>query len=251
MAIQRTPDVTKTITDGHAGARTRRIVFIPWDFEEGQEWQIKTSQWNHATANKYEIVHYTPGATSRALSEASSDPACSIYIRGHGNPGIPYIQVKVGDGDETRKLPIIEACQRLVDNGLQPGFPGVIKFYHCHSATILTPAAFAEEQRKLKSKNADFKSAHKQGLITKEKRDEWTEELYPNVSIARNGANYLRKKGFRQCLFYGYLGPLASEYGDDGAGGFHKMAEIDGLNNRPAHLAGVATSRASQARVQV
>jgi hypothetical protein len=52
-------------------------------------------------------------------------------------------------------------------------------------------------------------------------------------------------------LFYGYLGPLASEYADDGNGGFHKKVEIDGLQNRPGALAGVSSTRASAGRVQV
>jgi len=69
--------------------------------------------------------------------------------------------------------------------------------------------------------------------------------------IARNGADYLRKRGFTRCLYYGYLGPLASEYADDGTGAFHKKVEIDGLQNRPAALAGVSTTRASVGRIQV
>jgi hypothetical protein len=251
MAIQRTPDLTRNKPDPHSGKRKRRIVFIPWDFSEGQEWVIKTHQWNHATKNKYEIVNHTPRMPSRILWEASTDPACSIYIRGHGNPGIPYIQVKIGDGDVTQKILITEACQRLIDNGLTRSFPGVIKFFHCHSATILTQAEYNNEKERIKRKNQYFKEACKGRLITKKQRDEWIESLYPNKSIARNGADFLRKKGFTKCSYYGYLGPLASEYGDDGYGGFHKLAEINGLQSRPTHLVNVVTSRASQARIQV
>lgn len=253
MPISRTPDKTKNRTDNFVGNRGRRIVFIPWDPIEGQEWAIKTAQWNHATGIKYEIVHYIPGQRSYFLATASTQTDCSIYIRGHGNPGVPYIQVKVGppEAQEARKLFISEACQRLIDSGLKSSFPGVIKFFHCHSATIFTASAYADEKARLMSKNADFEAAYKQNMITAQQKEDWTVDIHKNKSIARIGADYLRKKGFNKCLFYGYLGPLASEYDDDGAGGMHKMAELDGLENRPAALNNLTTSRASQARVQV
>ena len=181
-------------------------------------------------------------------------PGSQIYIRGHGNPGIPYIQVKVdtgGDEVEERKLLITEACHRLIESGLEKQFSGMIKFFHCHSATVLTPEAYKAEVDKIKGKNRDFKRAYKEGLIQKNQRDAWILDIHPNKSIARNGADYLRKQGFKSCAYYGYLGPLASEYADLGHGEWHKEVNLAGLQNVPAHLAGRASARASQGRVQV
>lgn len=253
MPLDRLQDVSRNAVDPHVGARGRRIVFIPWDPVEGEEWAIKTAQWNHATGNKYEIVHYTPGMGSPFLRIANGEPSTAIYIRGHGNPGVPYIQVKVTVGNTVaeRKLPITEACDRLIASGLLPSFSGVIKFFHCHSATVLTQNAYQQECAKVRSNNTTVKQGYKQGMLTKVQRDTFLKEIHPNKSIARNGADYMRKRGFRGCLYYGYLGPLASEYGDDGAGGIHKMVELAGLNSPPPHLVGLGTSRASQARVMV
>lgn len=254
MPLDRIIDQTRNVPDPHRGNRGLRIVFIPWDATEGQEWATKTAQWNHATGNKYEIVHYSPGYRNPFLARASTQSDAVVYIRGHGNPGVPYIQVKVSGiagAVEERKLLITEACDRLIGSGLAPSFPGVIKFYHCHSGTVLTQDAHDQERRKFESNNATVERAFIGGAITAEQKEKFWKEIYPNKSIARNGADYLRKKGFSMCLFYGYMGPLASEYGDDGASGFHKEVELAGLKNPPAHLAGVVSTRASRGRVQV
>lgn len=255
MPLQREIDkIRNKLVDQHAGDRGLRVVFIPWDFTEGQEWTLKTEQWNHATGNKYRIVHYTPGMRNPYLGQVSHDPKGVVYLRGHGNPGVPYIQVKVNVGLEAieeRKLLITEACDRLIASGLDPTFAGVIKFFHCHSGTVLTQAAYEEELRKFESNNRMVKEAFQQGSITAEQKRQFWKEIHPNKSIARNGADYLRKKGYGKCIYYGYLGPLASEYGDDGHGAMHKNIELAGLQRPPPHLVGVQTTRASLARVQV
>jgi hypothetical protein len=146
---------------------------------------------------------------------------------------------------------ITEACDRLMQTGLNKRFSGVIKFFHCHSGTVLTPAAYDNEVAKFESNNRTVTQGVRDGVLNQAQKQAFWKEIYPNRSIARNGADYLRKRGFNRCLFYGYLGPLASEYADDGNGGFHKQVEIDGLQNRPAHLVGVSSTRASAGRVQV
>jgi hypothetical protein len=260
MPLARMPDVTKNTTDHHVGKRALRIVFVPWDRTEGEEWAIKSEQWNHVTGNKFEIVFYEPGQKSYWLKKVSCEPAGVIYIRGHGNPGVPYIQVKVDTGAAAvveRKLLITEACDRLIQSGLEKSYPGVIKFFHCHSATVLAPDAYAEEIAKANSNNQTVAEGFAEGKLSQQQKDKFWKEIYPNKSIARNGADYMRKQGYKSCLYYGYLGPLASAYDTDAEEGkatgtlFHKKVEIAGLQNRPNHLLGVVTTRASQGRVQV
>ena len=254
MPLDRRPDQTRNTFDPNLGARTKRIVFIPWDIVEGDEWAIKTAQWNHATGNKYEIVFFNDGRVDPRILKANDQPGSAIYIRGHGNPGVPYIQVKVnvgGDAVQERKIMITEACDRLIRTGLDKRFSGVIKFFHCHSGTVLTQTAYQNEVAKFESNNRLVNQGVRAGTLNADQKAAFWKEIYPNRSIARNGAEYLRKRGFNRCLYYGYLGPLASEYADDGDGGFHKMVEIDGLQNRPTSLAGISSTRASAGRVQV
>jgi hypothetical protein len=253
MGLERIIDKTKNKPDPFLKNRSLRIVFIPWDPIEGDEWARKTAQWNHVTGNKYEIVFHAKGALNPWIVKANDDPGAVIYIRGHGNPGVPYIQVKVdvgSDAPEERKILIVEACDRLIDMGLRPRFSGVIKFYHCYSGTILTEKTYMTEVIRLESLNETTQKAFDLGYITASKKNEYWKEIHDNKSIARTGADYMRKGGFRHCLYYGYLGPLASKYADDGMG-FHKSVEIDGLQNAPGHLANATTVRASVGRVQV
>ncbi len=254
MPLDRTPDRLKNKVDPHVGNRGKRVVFIPWDVTEGDEWAIKTAQWNHSTGNKFEIVFWDGGRPNMLLVQAGSRPDAAIYIRGHGNPGVPYIQVKVDVGGPTleeRKLLIVEACDRLMGTGLHPSFRGAIKFFHCHSGTVLTPDAYEQELRRAASNNRTVQQGVRDGTLTLAQRDKFWKHVHPNKSIARIGADYMRKKGFKSCVFYGYLGPLASEYADDGHGAWHKEVELAGLQNGPAALAGMATARASRGRVQV
>ncbi len=108
--------------------------------------------------------------------------------------------------------------------------------------------------KKIENKNFNFERAYKEKLIKEEQLKRFREEIHPNKSIARNGADYMRKKkGFTNCVYYGYLGPLESEYGDEG----HKWMSIDGLQNPPTDYLVISicnhakTIRASKGRVQV
>ena len=284
MGFERKPDGIRTgflsgqSKDAHVGKRTKRIVFIPWDKTEGGEWNEKTNQWNKVHDDKFTIVNYDPGTKNQhdlvAISKLESG---AIYIRGHGNPGFPYIMANYQppgyDMVTGIVLPIADACQRLIDSGLDSTYSGVIKFYSCHSGAKLIPQALAEELKKWQSERDDFTflantvrgdldaigdsdAAKKANLqVQLHSYSERLKKKKPeDKSMARQGADYMRSKGFNRCKFYGYLGPLGSLYemevdGDEST--YHKKVELEGLNKRPGHLKGKNTCRPSVARIRV
>src|SRR5262249_82078 len=161
--------------------------------------------------DRFYIVTYDPAVKHHdAFEWANSQPWSVIYIRGHGNPGEPYIQVKVDVGKiekEGRKLPIEDACQRLIDMGLSPEDPGVIKFYSCHSGTKLIPQALQNRLAQLKSDNDRYNQALNEGYLTPDAHAKTfvNEKMRTrDESMAKQGANYFRAKGFDKCIFYGY-----------------------------------------------
>ena len=244
-------------SDDHAGHRLgEHVVFIPWDAVDGAEWNAKTTQWNLRTGNRYTIVHHDPtGLESPALVNISNSPDAVVYIRGHGNPGAPYIQTKLNagtPGEVTKKLPIVDACRRLIQAGLRPTFPGAIKFYSCHSGTKLTADALENDHAAAATTNAMFAEALGAGRITPEQHDAWHREPAHDRSMARQGADYLRTQGFNACVLYGYMGPLGSYYEQDaGTLAWHKTVDLQGLERRPAHLDGLDATRPSRARIRV
>lgn len=273
--------------DTHIGQRGLHVVFIPWDTSEGAEWNTKTNNWNHARANKFKIVNWSSGAAAHPdLVAVGNDPAGVVYIRGHGNPGLPYIMANhkpVGHNNPLGLvLPITVACQRLIDSGLDKDFAGAIKFYSCHSGAKPTAAEFErllsnwrEEQRnyssfldstekKLKAlgtvggsvaESADKATQRANLGIEKEKYLEVLKKSQPETkSLARQGADYMRGKGFKRCAFYGYLGPLGSTYEfdtDTDLTTVHKTVALEGLEKRPKRLQGLDACRPSVARVRV
>lgn len=244
-------DKQKTKADGALGARTNRIVFIPWPPAEAQEFIDKTNQWNRVSTKAFTILSWQAGVQHAAIQNAHNDDGTAIYIRGHGSPGQDYIQIKVtgGGGAVTeQKLSIITACQRLIASGLHKSFGGTIKFFHCYSGTVYTKEALKLRDDKIKSNNASVKSAYKQGMVTKTQRDAFLQPGQKNKSIARIGADFLRGKGYKHCTFYGYLGPLESEMADDGHGTWHKQVDVTNLSGGNPLL---STIRASLGRVQV
>lgn len=60
-------------------------------------------------------------------------------------------------------------------------------------------------------------------------------------SIAAQGANYMRSKGFIHCTYFGYLGPMESLYAVDDTSPeqkeVHKFVNIEGLADRPEPVA--------------
>jgi hypothetical protein len=154
MPLERKPD-GKVKKDEYDGRRSEHVVFVPWEGADAQEWVDKTNQWNSVKAQwnvvgdgqvvqegHFEIITYDHAIPHHpTLARIGGDPRAVIYIRGHGNPGEEYIQVKMLGTENTKKLPIIDACQRLIDMGLPSVYPGVIKFYSCHSGTKLIKSA--------------------------------------------------------------------------------------------------------------
>ena len=252
MALNRQPDGIKVgglfgaRQDTAVGDRSERVVFVPWDAVEGKEWVDKTNQWNLVKNDRFELVVYDPHQTAHAtLLRISADPKAVIYIRGHGNPGAPYVQVKIQipgaeAGKQTEQnLPIDVACQRLIDMGLQPSFSGAIKFYSCHSGTKLLKSDFQQEKIRVDHSVDRYKRALAENAITQDAYERATRPLVaPKYeSLAAQGAAYFRKHGFKHCVYYGYLGPLGTDYDkDDSSGEWHKVCELEGLHDAPKHL---------------
>ena len=270
--------------DKTVGQRNYHVVYIPWDTNEGAEWNTKTNQWNHARNNKFRIVNYDPAVNNDAdLAGASGNPAAVIYIRGHGFSGYPYIMANTKPPGFQDKLalvlPITDACQRLIDSGLPDNFTGVIKFYSCYSGTKLTSKAYSQEVNSWKDEQDKFtrvvdmvqeridgidpndatKAAELANLRVELRQYEERLKKPPpqDKSLARQGAEYLRSKGYKKCCYYGYLGPLGSLYEMDTEDVTpttvygHKTVELEGLQNRPKALKGLDSCRPSVARVAV
>jgi hypothetical protein len=249
-------------------------VFIPWDATEGAEWTQKTANWNHARANKFDVVCYQGGVVDPVLTAISNQPGGVVYIRGHGNPGVPYIMANYQAANYQAAvglvLSITDACQRLIDTGLGTAFSGAIKFYSCHSGTKPTKATRVSANQTLGTSKqysqawvqqttdelATGPNAARRDVLL-EKQHAHSEVLKKgdalDKSLARQGADYLRSQGFKHCVFYGYLGPLGSTYELDlnGDAVGSKTVELEGLQNRPKHLKGLSSCRPSVARVQV
>lgn len=251
MPLERKPD-GKYKSDKFAGNRTERVVFIPWANPDAQEWVDKTNQWNVAKGNIFEIIVYDPNVAHHAtLARIGGDPQAVIYIRGHGNPGEEYIQVKILGTENAKKLPIVEACQRLIGMGLPTGYAGAIKFYSCHSGTKLIPKALKQAKDNVASHNKTLKQGLAENMISQQQFDDFKRVAPHNQSMASQGAEYMRSRGYKKCKYYGYLGPLGSTYEQDDSAAWHKVVELDGLYNRPKALNGLIQVRPSIARVRV
>ncbi|APR79312.1 Hypothetical protein A7982_04659 [Minicystis rosea] len=237
--------------DAHVRQRTTRVVFIPWDGAEGQEWLDKTAQWNLVTNNRFHVVQYDPSIQQQPLLAAiNDDPQAVVYIRGHGSVGAPYIQVRISE-DEATNLPITIACQRLIDSGLDPRFPGVIKFYSCYSGTKPTPEALANSRASAESNNERFARWLAANAITQEQYERGVMVPALDKAMGRQGADYFREKGFKSCIFYGYLGPVGSEYEQDATDEWHRHVSLKALESRPSELLGLSKTRPSKARIRV
>jgi hypothetical protein len=264
MPLERKPD-GKFKEDKYAGMRTEHVVFVPWEGADAEEWVQKTSQWNLVKAQwnvvkdgrlvkegHFEIITYDPGITNHpTLVRIGGKPGAVVYIRGHGNPGEEYIQVKILGTEKTKKLPIVDACQRLIDMGLPDTYSGVIKFYSCHSGTKLIKSALTNARANVTSHNETLAKGVATKTITQEQADEWKRQAPHDESMASQGATYMRKRGYKKCKYYGYLGPLGSTYELDDSEEWHKVVELDGLHDRPKHLEGLTTVRPKIARVRV
>jgi len=250
MCSDRVVDVAVNKADAHVGNRGLSIVFIPWPWDEAQEFIKKTEQWNHVSGGKYKIVHFTKGHKDPFIQRANDDSSAQVYVRGHGAVGRPEIQIKVNTGGaevDERKIPIVWACDRLMSMGLTKKFSGAIKFFSCYSGTKFADDTFDGVLDHNRDRNADYQQLFNLGLINAATFAKLYLATYPNRSIAGYAADYMRANGFKRCNFYGYLGPLESEYGDDGTGNWHKAVNLTNLRNSGL----VGTHRASAGRIQV
>jgi hypothetical protein len=216
----------KGINDLNPGKRAQdaiRVVFIPWTSAEDDEWTAKTQDWidinRDEKGKQIQMVHWDPAnRPNHILVGLTTHPDAVIYIRGHGSSSSTRIGLRhtgrQGEIEE-EKLPIVDACQRLIDMGLDSAFCGTIKFYSCYSATKVVDVA--GENKTIRSGNQFIEAGNRDrrelGLAEKPLRPEI--DPRDNRSLAKRGADYMRGKGFTNCFFYGYLGPLASTYGDD------------------------------------
>jgi hypothetical protein len=173
-------------------------------------------------------------------------------------------------------LNITDACQRLIDSGLTTAFSGAIKFYSCHSGTKPTRGT-RTEANKARASAKPYSEAWvrtcreelNQLPITPEnkaRRDALQQKIHHHTeelkkgdaqdkSLARQGADFMRQQGFRNCVYYGYLGPLGSTYeldtDDTDWSRVHKRVELEGLWTWERKYRGVSGCRPSVARVQV
>jgi hypothetical protein len=128
---------------------------------------------------------------------------------------------------------------------LLPAFSGAIKFYSCHSGTKLLRYDFQQEVIKADKKNADFQRALDAEKIDPDQFKRFTSNNIAPLekSLAAQGAGYMRKQGFKHCMYYGYLGPLGSTYEQDSNAEWHKVVELEGLHDAPEHLRGSSKSK--------
>ena len=197
------------------------------------------------------------------LAAIGNDPTAVVYVRGHGSPGQRSITSKYtppgGSELVNDALDMEEVCRRLLESGLSKTFVGTVKFYSCYSATVLAPADFQMKKADAERINAFQTEQVKQGVYKPSQIK--LRELPSEKSAAKVGATYLRKKGMKHCIFYGYLGPLASEYSDDPndfddptvvvpGSQSHKHVKLDDqLIGR--NVTGTGSVRARDGRVQV
>jgi len=274
---------------GGAKEEKTRVVFVPWERDSAQaaEWVTKNEQWNHRKADKFEVVYYEPGVKSEVLERVAADPNGVVYIRGHGAPGSPGLETRVGT--KTEFLQMEDVCARLAGMGLDSKFEGSVKFHSCYSGTVPTEAALAEKNATLDKAINDRKNViadvHQRGNLKKPevlaklwkpleaRRENDRKEIQAyeqqiaereikkrrETSIAAAGADLMRGMGFESCKFYGYLGPIESMYSamdtnSANPSDWHKYVDLEGLNDGPSALASQPNQhkvRASVARVRI
>lgn len=129
-----------------------------------------------------------------------------IYIRGHGMPG--FKSIEGGRGGERIDYDVV--ADRLISSGLKKAYNGKIKLYNCHSAESGTPGSDPE---------------------------------CVGPPFARQFADEMYSRGYKNCTYYGYFGSIDSFAKDGSQGKHHYVREV---------IAGKSTEigRVSDARVQ-
>lgn len=135
-----------------------------------------------------------------------------IYIRGHGMSG--FKSIEGGRGGE--RIDYDEVAKRLIKSGLKKHFRGKIKLFNCHSAE-----ATSEENK--------------------------GDTEYVGEAFAQLVADEMYSKGYKNCTYYGYIGPVDS-MPKDGSQGKHKYRRETQFKD--GKMQQVEMGRASENRVQ-
>ncbi len=176
-----------------------RIIWIPWPEAEAGEFIERSEQWQTASPKKgFAIITYGPGTVSDTLREMRTG---SIYMRGHGMPGSPFVTT------HGKALHIARSIDRIIEMGLQKTFTGKIKFYSCYSAVDSVQKIRSERVTVPKVKLGPLKFGSKSVIQDVDKSFfEGSRDC-----LARRGAAYFRSQGFTSCVFQGYSGPLSGK----------------------------------------
>jgi hypothetical protein len=149
-----------------------RIAYVPWTRASGggNQYVAKVQQWNDHTdsthgKHTYDLVFHGDADAKQTIRGIGWGHR--IYIKGHGGPGDHYIY---GDGDAMLKYD--EVAERLISDGLQKRWAGVIVCDNCYSAV---PKVGSQ-------------------------------------AFARKFADKMRMKGYLMISFIGYFGPVDSYY---------------------------------------
>ena len=176
-----------------------RIIWIPWPEAEAGEFIERSEQWQTASPKKgFAIITYSPGTISDTLREMRTG---SIYMRGHGMPGSPFVTT------HGKALHIARSIDRIIGMGLQKTFTGKIKFYSCYSAVDSVQKMRSEHVTVPKVKLGPLKFGSKSVIQDVDK------SIFEGSRdcLARRGAAYFRSQGFASCVFQGYGGPLSGK----------------------------------------
>lgn len=215
------------------------LIFIPFAGPNAKEFKVKSEQWNEAEetnlsggidAKKYrqfDIVVWENKMASKDITSLPNKNA-EIFIRAHGSIGATHVSTRNTPNENsasvTTAVSVTDVCDRLISSGLKTSFAGNIHFYSCYSGVDILPQKMKETHAKQKIKLEKGQTVKKEHLVGPD-------------CIARIGAKYLRSKGYVNAKYYGYLGPLKSEYSkpeyeEDNIRTPVKKAEIDDFMHR-------------------
>jgi len=195
-------------------SQPKGLIFIPFTGANAKEFKIKSEQWNEAEkvnlsdgidAKKYrqfDIVTWVDKVISKELDTLSTTNS-EIFIRAHGSIGATHISTRNAPEQQgasiTTAVSVTDVCDRLISSGLKTSYAGKIHFYSCYSGVDIIPQKMKETHAKQKVKIERGQTIKKEHLVGPD-------------CIARIGAKYLKSKGYVNAKYFGYLGPLKSEY---------------------------------------
>ena len=175
-----------------------RIIWIPWPEAEAGEFIERSEQWQTVSPKDFAIITYSAGTVNDPLREMRTG---SIYMRGHGMPGSPFVTT------HGKSLHITKSIDRIIEMGLQKTFTGKIKFYSCYSAVDSVQKMRSERVTVPRVQIGPLKFGSKS--VTQEVDKSFFEGS--RDCLARRGAAYFRSQSFTSCVFQGYGGPLSGK----------------------------------------